>query len=138
MATHSSILAWRIPRTEELMLQSMGRKESDKTGQLHFTLCAYGRYSLVVCRQTVSCTLNNNTYSIHRKAQIYLKTVAYTLVTVTTVQIYICIFIYAEKVTLPDFMTAFRSYLQLILTKGVCVRTVTICITYLSVCVGWH
>ena len=28
MATHSSILAWRIPRTEELGgLQSMGRKE---------------------------------------------------------------------------------------------------------------
>ena len=50
MATHSSILAWRIPWTEELVLQSMGRKESDKTEQLHFTLCAYGRYSLVVCR----------------------------------------------------------------------------------------
>ena len=30
MATHSSILAWRIPRTEELGgLQSTGRKESD-------------------------------------------------------------------------------------------------------------
>ena len=32
MATHSSILAWRIPWTEELGgLQSMGRKESDAT-----------------------------------------------------------------------------------------------------------
>ena len=32
MATHSSILAWRIPWTEELdELQSMGRKESDMT-----------------------------------------------------------------------------------------------------------
>ena len=32
MATHSSILAWRIPWTEELGgLQSMGRKESDMT-----------------------------------------------------------------------------------------------------------
>ena len=32
MATHSSILAWRIPWTEELGgLQSMGRKESDTT-----------------------------------------------------------------------------------------------------------
>ena len=32
MATHSSILAWRIPRTEEPgMLQSIGRKESDTT-----------------------------------------------------------------------------------------------------------
>ena len=37
MATHSSILAWRIPWTEELGgLQSMGRKESDTTEQLHF------------------------------------------------------------------------------------------------------
>ena len=32
MATHSSILAWRIPWTEEPGgLQSMGRKESDMT-----------------------------------------------------------------------------------------------------------
>ena len=32
MATHSSILAWRIPWTEELGgLQSTGRKESDTT-----------------------------------------------------------------------------------------------------------
>ena len=38
MATHSSILAWRIPWMEELGgLQSMGRKESDTTEQLHFT-----------------------------------------------------------------------------------------------------
>ena len=37
MATHSSILAWRIPWTEELGgLQSMGCKESDTTEQLHF------------------------------------------------------------------------------------------------------
>ena len=37
MATHSSILAWRIPWTEELGgLQSTGRKESDKIEQLHF------------------------------------------------------------------------------------------------------
>ena len=36
MATHSSILAWRIPWMEELGgLQSMGRKESDTTEQLH-------------------------------------------------------------------------------------------------------
>ena len=35
MATHSSILAWRFPRTEEPGgLQSMGRKESDTTEQL--------------------------------------------------------------------------------------------------------
>ena len=32
MATHSSILAWKIPWTEELGgLQSMGLKESDMT-----------------------------------------------------------------------------------------------------------
>ena len=38
MATHSSILAWRIPWTEELGgLQSTGRKESDMTERLHFT-----------------------------------------------------------------------------------------------------
>ena len=37
MATHSSILAWRIPWTEELgELQSMGRKVSDTTERLHF------------------------------------------------------------------------------------------------------
>ena len=38
MATHSSILAWRIPWMEELGgLESTGRKESDTTEQLHFT-----------------------------------------------------------------------------------------------------
>ena len=39
MATHSGILAWRIPRTEEPGgLQSTGCKESDTTEQLHFIL----------------------------------------------------------------------------------------------------
>ena len=39
MATHSSILAWRIPWMEELGgLQSMGHKESDTTERLHFHL----------------------------------------------------------------------------------------------------
>ena len=37
MAIHSSILAWRIPWTEDLGgLQSTGCKESDTTEQLHF------------------------------------------------------------------------------------------------------
>ena len=37
MATHSSILAWKIPWTEEPgRLQSMCHKESDTTEQLHF------------------------------------------------------------------------------------------------------
>jgi len=36
MATHSSILAWRIPWTEEPgRLQSMGSQESDMTEQLN-------------------------------------------------------------------------------------------------------
>ena len=36
MATHSSILAWKVPRTEEPGgLQSMDHKESDKTEQLN-------------------------------------------------------------------------------------------------------
>ena len=36
MATHSSILAWEIPRTEELgRLQSVGSQESDTTEQLN-------------------------------------------------------------------------------------------------------
>ena len=38
MATHSSILAWKIPRTEEpARLQSWGCKELDTTERLHFT-----------------------------------------------------------------------------------------------------
>ena len=37
MATHSSILAWRIPWMEELGgLQSASHKESDTTERLHF------------------------------------------------------------------------------------------------------
>ena len=37
MAIHSSTVTWKIPRTEEPgRLQSMGRKESDTTEQLHF------------------------------------------------------------------------------------------------------
>ena len=37
MATHSSILVWKIPWTEELGgLESTGRKESDTTERLHF------------------------------------------------------------------------------------------------------
>ena len=38
MATHSSVLAWRIPWMEELDgLQCMGRKELDTTERLHLT-----------------------------------------------------------------------------------------------------
>ena len=42
MATHSSILAWRIPWTEELGgLQPTGRKELDMTERLHFHFLSY-------------------------------------------------------------------------------------------------
>ena len=35
MATHSNILAWKIPQTEERgALQSLGSQESDRTEQL--------------------------------------------------------------------------------------------------------
>ena len=43
MATHSSILAWRIPGTEEPgRLQSLGHKESDTTEQLSIHLVRNG------------------------------------------------------------------------------------------------
>ena len=42
MATHCSILAWRIPWTEETgELQSTGREELDTTEQLHFKGASY-------------------------------------------------------------------------------------------------
>ena len=43
MATNSSILAWRIPWTEEVGgLQCTGCKEADTTEQLHFTSLRFG------------------------------------------------------------------------------------------------
>ena len=48
MATHSSILAWRIPWMEEFGgLQSMSRKESDTTERLHFTFTLSRRWNLI-------------------------------------------------------------------------------------------
>ena len=45
IATHSSILAWRIPWMEELGgLQSTGRKELDMTEQLHSLTVLYDFY----------------------------------------------------------------------------------------------
>ena len=56
MATHSNILAWRIPWMEELGgLQSMGHKESDTTERLYFHFHFYMRaeeqasFSLFLC-----------------------------------------------------------------------------------------
>ena len=52
MATHSSILAWRIPWMEELSgLQSMGHKESDTTEQLHFHFYVY---SVISCNKILN------------------------------------------------------------------------------------
>ena len=46
MATHSSILIWRIPRTEEPGgLQSTGRKESDTTE--HAACTDFQQWSLI-------------------------------------------------------------------------------------------
>ena len=39
MATHASILAWKIPWTEELGMLTWGHKEPDTTEQLHFQAC---------------------------------------------------------------------------------------------------
>ena len=47
IATHSNILAWRIPWMEELGgLQSMDCKESDTTERLHFTSLHFTSESL--------------------------------------------------------------------------------------------
>ena len=46
IATHSSILAWRIPWMEELGgLQSTGHKQSDTTERLHFTFTTESKKS---------------------------------------------------------------------------------------------
>ena len=56
MATHSSILAWRIPWTEELGgLQSTGRKESDTTERLQF-LSLYWSVVDLQCWVSFRCT----------------------------------------------------------------------------------
>ena len=46
MATHSSILAWRIPQTVEPGYSLQGGKESDTTERLHFT------FTLMLCPST--------------------------------------------------------------------------------------
>ena len=50
MATHSSILAWRIPRTESLVGYSpWGCKESDTTERLHFLILSISsKYMIIV------------------------------------------------------------------------------------------
>ena len=54
MATHSIILAWRIPWTEEPGgLQSMGSQESDTTGQLSLSVL-FASNILPVCLCSLS------------------------------------------------------------------------------------
>ena len=56
MATRSSILAWRIPWTEELGgLQSMGCKKLDTTEQLHFL--SHSCHDLWLCPSFKGCAL---------------------------------------------------------------------------------
>ena len=58
MATHSSILAWRIPWTEELGgLQSTGCKESDTTEGLHCHLIRI--FQFVVIHIVKSFSIDN-------------------------------------------------------------------------------
>ena len=50
MATHSSILAWKIPWAEEpgRLHSPWGRKESDTTERLHFlSLLVYSRQEII-------------------------------------------------------------------------------------------
>ena len=50
-ATHSSILAWKIPSTEE-----SGRLESDTTGQLHLYTFSTGFSLVIVWGRLSSCS----------------------------------------------------------------------------------
>ena len=78
MATHSSILARRIPSTEELGgLQSMGRKESDTTQRLHFTLSFKESSSnLLICSFQIGYTIftfrENFWYQCQKKKYMYV------------------------------------------------------------------
>ena len=79
MATHSSILAWRIPWTEiPGGLQSRGHKESDTTAQLHFhshpVVCNnFPRMLWQVWNESVTCSVVSDSLgphaSVHRILQ---------------------------------------------------------------------
>ena len=64
MATHSSILAWRLPWTEELgrLYSPWGHKESDSTEQLslHFTSCLFSLWAKI----SLGCSLCSNRKNI--------------------------------------------------------------------------
>ena len=60
MAPHSSILAWRIPWTEELGgLQSRGCKESDTTVLLHFLSLSLSHALNVPIHKTITDSEQN-------------------------------------------------------------------------------
>ena len=66
MATHSSILAWRISWTEEAGgLQSRGRKESDTTERLRFTCISQSQ--LLKFQQKWNSCLN-----VHKSMTLYI------------------------------------------------------------------
>ena len=61
METHSSVLAWKIPQTEEPgSLQSMGITESDKTVQAH-TQAHYIYCAIYFYYDYISCTSDHQT-----------------------------------------------------------------------------
>ena len=62
MATHSSILTWRIPWTEELGgPQSMSCKESDTTERLHFHFLSVSHVDFNIC---IHCKIVSTMYSL--------------------------------------------------------------------------
>ena len=63
MATHSSVLAWRIPWTEEpVELQSMGLQELDVTEQLHRHHEVMWMRSLALCLGPSKCPEGSYSY----------------------------------------------------------------------------
>ena len=67
MATLSSILAWRIPWTEEPgKLQSLGCKESDTTERLTLSLCSKQANT---CGSKVFCALPASAWGEGRTAE---------------------------------------------------------------------
>ena len=57
-ATHSSILAWRIPRTEEpdALHSPWGHKESDTNERLSLSLCTEDLLPWDICQSSYRCS----------------------------------------------------------------------------------
>ena len=67
MAIHASILAWRIPWTEELgRLQSIGLNELDSTEQTHFQTKYYTLKNTVSCQGPAPVDPGNSKGRRHR------------------------------------------------------------------------